>query len=198
MINPDIKTFIINERVMNNTSFQDIALKIKEIYGQTMSRQAVYAIFRRATSTDNQVRSFELISLTNDILNYKALGCSILSISELTGETEYTIRGIIDRNEDDLNKIKAKHRMLVQSCMNTDMSFESIKNKLAYNGYVPSDKVVLEIIKENVSETIRNSIKATLLGVRLVVNDNKFIRSIANEYNVDITTSEINKFLNGV
>lgn len=168
-----LKKLIIEMR-KSDSSYGEIAHRLKTDYGVVMSRQAVYTMHKRAMGEDTEGDG-STVQIT-DILNYRALGVSKQKIQEVTGVSKIKLDEIIGKEEWVIDVIKEDMVGKAIMLINHGYSMDKIEQLFSFKGMGISKGVLAKIIKEASARIIKDTAVekqrsiSKVLGVRVKVD----------------------------
>lgn len=195
-----LKMLIIELKDSGRT-YQEISEILKIEHSIIMTRQAVYGMYKRATSNEEINKSKELMLLTNDIINYTALGLNYKEIKNRIAQRKIDvkladIKRIVVENEAHIKSVELNNIRKASNLLKDGLDFEEIRMKLHFKGELPSKKVTNIIIEKATEIMIFEAITEILANVLSTTDNKDIIKSISAKFNIDITSRDLSKILN--
>jgi DNA-binding transcriptional MerR regulator len=182
-------------------SFQEISDILRKDYNVKMSRQAVCGMYNRSTSDESLNRNKEVIAVTSDIINYKALGLTIKRIKDILDKNNYNISfnklsDILNNNSELMNVVKEEQVNKVAVMLSRNTEIDNIVNSLEYKGEKPTTVVLKEIIEDATALLINKRATEILAKTYSLTEDRMILKNIISKYKLDITFRDIGSVLN--
>lgn len=184
-----LKSIIIGLK-LSGLSFADISTRLKEDYDIEMSRQAVCGMYNRAMSKNKLDDSVAMAIMTTDVCRFYSLGKSIYEIKDIISNSKYEltinqIKLIIRNNKEVVDEMINEY---INTAVNNITDFDKL---IAFNGVVPSDKVIYYIKEKAVEKIFVSNSKELLNSLLNNGVDKTIIKDTAKRFNIAKNISEI-------
>lgn len=192
----EIKSIIVELREKEKT-FAEISDILKEVYGVTMSRQAVCGMYRRLTEKSEENKDIKMIVFRVDIINFHLIGLTNEEIRELLKKrydiefTAYNIQSIIDSKEGYLKRVSDEKVEKIANHIMDVNSPSTIVDILKYKGIKPKERVVKEFTIKAVNQLMRQQAIKIASNIVDETGSSSIIKQINKMYRFDITLKEI-------
>ena len=191
----EIKSIIVELREKEKT-FAEISDIIKEVYGVTMSRQAVCGMYRRLTEKSEENNDIKMIVFRVDIINFHLIGLTNEEIRELLKKrydvefTAYNIQSIIDSKEGYLKRVSDEKVEKIANHIMDVNSPSTIVDILKYKGIKPKERVVKEFTIKAVNQLMRQRAVEIASNIVDETGSSSIIKQINKMYKFNITLKE--------
>lgn len=185
-------------------SYTDICDLIEKDFGIEMSRQSVYAMYKRAKSDKNIEKNKKLHIARPYIIRYSILGYKPSEIKEIIKrvlESDISVSDIAYAIEEakasgQYNGMLDEEIELVRSLVQSGEDLVTFVNKLTFMGVKPTPSACKQLLSEYVAREIKLS-KARIIGsVMNLVNNDYFIKQLIAENEGGVTIKEVQKASN--
>jgi DNA-binding transcriptional MerR regulator len=158
-------------------------------------------MYNRSTSDESLNRNKEVIAVTSDIINYKALGLTIKRIKDILDKNNYNISfnklsDILNNNSELMNVVKEEQVNKVAVMLSRNTEIDNIVNSLEYKGEKPTTVVLKEIIEDATALLINKRATEILAKTYSLTEDRMILKNIISKYKLDITFRDIGSVLN--
>lgn len=197
----EIKSIIVELREKEKT-FAEISDILKEVYGVTMSRQAVCGMYRRLTEKSEENKDIKMIVFRVDIINFHLIGLTNEEIRELLKKrydvefTTYNIQSIIDSKEGYLKRVSDEKVEKIANHIMDVNSPSTIVDILKYKGIKPKERVVKEFTIKAVNQLMRQRAVEIASNIMDETGSSSIIKQINKMYGFNITLKETKGFEN--
>lgn len=191
----EIKSIIVELREKEKT-FAEISDILKEVYGVTMSRQAVCGMYRRLTEKSEENKDIKMIVFRVDIINFHLIGLTNEEIRELLKKrydiefTAYSIQSIIDSKADYLKRVSDEKVEKIANHIMDVNSPSTIVDILKYKGIKPKERVVKEFTIKAVNQLMRQRAVEIASNIVDETGSSSIIKQINKMYRFNITLKE--------
>lgn len=191
----EIKSIIVELREKEKT-FAEISDILKEVYGVTMSRQAVCGMYRRLTEKSEENKDIKMIVFRVDIINFHLIGLTNEEIRELLKKryevefTAYNIQSIIDSKEGYLKRVSDEKVEKIANHIMDVNSPSTIVDILKYKGIKPKERVVKEFTIKAVNQLMRQRAVEIASNIVDETGSSSIIKQINKMYKFNITLKE--------
>lgn len=195
----EIKSIIVELREKEKT-FAEISDILKEVYGVTMSRQAVCGMYCRLTEKNEENKDIKMIVFRVDIINFHLIGLTNEEIRELLKKrydvelTAYNIQSIIDSKEGYLKRVSDEKVEKIATHIMDVNSSNTIVDILKYKGIKPKERVVKEFTIKAVNQLMRQQAIKIASNIVDETGSSSIIKQINKMYKFNITLKEIKGF----
>lgn len=192
----ELKAIIIELREENKT-FSEISDILKNVYGITMSRQAINGMYKRAVSKNEKNRSIKMLAVITDVANFYCLGLTLMEIKSKIKEEQnislsvYKIQSIIEEKKKYIDSIVNMQVSKITQYIEREVNIGSIEQILQYKNEMPTKKVVKDLINKAATELVR--IKAVEVADKVIniVDNVDVIKTLNKRYNLNISLREL-------
>ena len=192
----ELKAIIIELREENKT-FSEISDILKNVYGITMSRQAINGMYKRAVSKNEKNRSIKMLAVITDVANFYCLGLTLMEIKSKIKEEQnislsgYKIQSIIEEKKKYIDSIVNMQVLKITQYIEREVNIGSIEQVLQYKNEIPTKKVMKELMNKAAAELIR--IKAVEVATKVIniMDNTDVIKTLNKRYNLNISLREL-------
>lgn len=182
-------------------TFQEISDILAKEHSIQMTRQAVYGMYKRATSDDLLEHNKLLILITNDIMNYNALGLSDKQIQEILLPLDDKIKvsevhQIVVSNSDYMIDIRDEQVKRIMNAIENGHSIKDITNSLSFKNQIIKQSKLNELIKIASDRLVEKYATQVLAKVFNTTEDRDAVKHTIDKFNMNISFKDIGKIIN--
>lgn len=196
-----LKSIIIELREINDKSFQEISDILMQKYNTKMSRQAVYGMYTRATTSDSINHNRDIVLATTDVIKYYMIGKDTATIKNILANnniklTVSDINNIIRDNNNYINDIRFDQIKITKASIINGDDLETLVYQLSYKNEKPTKRAINNLIKVATKTLINDRASDILARVYSISEDRELIKDIISGFELNTSYREVSKFLN--
>ncbi len=197
-----LKRIIIQLRAEDH-SFQEISDILLSEYGILRTRQSIQGMFTRAINSNNE--NIEDLVSKIDLLQIYQLGYNRETVVNKVNElhpnkniTQYRLQLIIENSNNNLRSIENEQLRLIEKGFKQKYSVEDIKTWLSFKGIEIKDSRFKELVLKLVESKLEDLIKDEASKVLEITGDRDIAKQIAERFNVELRSKDINRAINNI
>lgn len=197
-----LKRIIIQLRAEDH-SFQEISDILLSEYGILRTRQSIQGMFTRAINSNNE--NIEDLVSKIDLLQIYQLGYNRETVVNKVNElhpnkniTQYRLQLIIENSNNNLRSIENEQLRLIEKGFKQKYSVADIKTWLSFKGIEIKDSRFKELVLKLVESKLEDLIKDEASKVLEITGDRDIAKQIAERFNVELRSKDINRAINNI
>lgn len=197
-----LKRIIIQLRAEDH-SFQEISDILLSEYGILRTRQSIQGMFTRAINSNNE--NIEDLVSKIDLLQIYQLGYNRETVVNKVNElhpnkniTQYRLQLIIENSNNNLRSIENEQLRLIEKGFKQKYSVDDIKTWLSFKGIEIKDSRFKELVLKLVESKLEDLIKDEASKVLEITGDRDIAKQIAERFNVELRSKDINRAINNI